>query len=57
MQQLSKHILFHTNNTEFMHPSNYGLFVTWAYLLHTTFPVCVTNPNSEIFTSIIVPIS
>lgn len=38
-----------------MQPSSYGLFVTCAYLDQTTLPVCVTNPNSETFTSITVP--
>lgn len=33
-----------------MQPSNSGLLVTWAYFDQTTFPVCVTNPNSETFT-------
>jgi len=38
-----------------MQPSNYGLLVTWAYLLHTTLPVWVTNPNYETFTYMTVP--
>lgn len=38
-----------------MHPSSSGSFVTWAYLLHTTLPVCVTRPNSDTFTYRTVP--
>lgn len=39
-----------------MHPSSSGLFVTWAYFDHTTFPVCVTKPNYDTFTYITVPL-
>ena len=38
-----------------MQPSNSGLFVTCAYLPHTTLPDCVTRPNSLTFTSKMVP--
>jgi len=44
-----------TRRTQLMHPSSSGLFVTWAYLLQTTLPVCVTKPNSDTFTYKTVP--
>jgi hypothetical protein len=49
--------IVHTSSVPLMHPSNSGLFVTWAYFDHTTFPVCVTKPRSDTFTSRTVPIS
>jgi len=45
----------YTNKTPLMQPSNSGLFVTCAYLPHTTLPDCVTRPNSLTFTSKMVP--
>ena len=36
-------------------PSFSGLFVTWAYFPHTTFPPLVTRPSSLILTSKTVP--
>lgn len=39
-----------------MQPSFSGLFVICAYLLSTTLPVWVTNPNSVTLTSITVPL-
>lgn len=49
------HTLSQTSNTELMQPSFSGLLSTYAYLDQMTLPVCVTNPNSDTFTSIIVP--
>lgn len=40
----------YTSSTPLMQPSFSGLFVTWAYLPHTTFPAGVTSPNSLTFT-------
>lgn len=45
-----------TNNTALMHPSFSGLFVTCAYLPHTTLPVYVTKPSSLTLTSMTVPL-
>lgn len=39
-----------------MQPSFSGLFVIYAYLDKTTFPVYVINPKSETLTSITVPL-
>jgi hypothetical protein len=44
-----------TRSTVLMHPSISGLFVTCAYLLQTTLPVCVTKPNSDTLTYRTVP--
>lgn len=44
-----------TKRSELIQPSNSGLFVTWAYFDHTTFPVCVTKPKSETLTYSTVP--
>ena len=40
----------HTNSTALIQPSFSGLFVTCAYLPHTTLPPCVTKPNSLMLT-------
>jgi hypothetical protein len=48
--------LYYTSKTAFIHPSFSGLFVTCAYFPHTTLPDCVTRPNSDTFTSKIVPL-
>lgn len=48
-------INYQTSKTAFIQPSFSGLFVIYAYLLNTTLPVYVTNPNSVTLTSITVP--
>lgn len=46
----------YTSSTALMHPSFSGLFVTCAYLPHTTLPDGVTSPRSAQLTSMIVPL-
>mmetsp|Transcript_9299 Transcript_9299/g.15281 ORF Transcript_9299/g.15281 Transcript_9299/m.15281 type:complete len:206 (+) Transcript_9299:1-618(+) len=46
----------YTRSNALMQPSISGLLVTCAYLAKITFPVCVTKPSSDTFTSMIVPL-
>ena len=39
-----------------MQPSSSGLLVTYAYLLQTILPLCVTKPSSLTLTSKTVPL-
>ena len=52
-KEITNHLL--SKSTALMQPSFSGLFVTWAYLPHTTLPPDVTNPSSLMFTSMMVP--